>query len=94
MLPIILLLAVPLAAGIYLVVSARKNSRDGVVRSTAGIFLMALPPGGLGYLFSSIWIAREQGVGHLFSVPSGGYSISDSALLSSLGCWRLFSAAD
>ena len=58
-----------------------------MVRNLAGFFLAALPVGGLAYLFSGIWIARARGVGHFFSVPFGGYAVTDSALLSSLACW-------
>jgi hypothetical protein len=85
--PFILLLAVPVALGIFLVASTGRDSRWQVVRNLAGFILIAVPVGGLGYLFSGIWIARARGVGHFFSVPFGGYAVSDSALTSSLGCW-------
>jgi hypothetical protein len=83
----ILLLAVPLALGIFVVAMTGRQSRWRVVRNLIGFALIALPAGGLGYLFSGIWIARARGVGHFFSVPFGGYAVSDSALMLSLGFW-------
>jgi len=85
--PLLLILAALLAVGIYLIAGTRRDARFRVARSLAGIFLVALPVGGLGYLFSGIWIARARGVGHFFSVPFGGYAVTDTALLSSLACW-------
>ena len=85
--PFILVLAVPLALGIFLVAATGRESRWRIARNLAGFALIAVPVGGLGYLFSGIWIARARGVGHFFSVPFGGYAVSDSALTSSLGCW-------
>jgi len=85
--PFILLLAVPLALGIFLVASTGHDARWRVARNLAGFVLVALPVGGLGYLFSGIWVARARGVGRFFSVPFGGYAVSDSALTSSLACW-------
>ena len=88
--PFILLLAAPLALGILLVAGTGRHSRWRVARNLAGLILIALPVGGVGYLFSGIWIARVRGVGHFFSVPFGGYAVSDSALLLSLGSWAGF----
>jgi multisubunit Na+/H+ antiporter MnhB subunit len=85
--PFIMLLAVPLALGIYLLASSRSDSRWQIARRYAGIFLIAFPIGGLAYLFAGIEIARARGVGHFFSVPFGGYVVTDSALALSLGCW-------
>ncbi len=85
--PFILLLAVPLALGIFLVASTGRGARWRVARNLSGFVLVALPVGVLGYLFSGIWIARALGIGHFFSVPFGGYAVSDSALTLSLGCW-------
>ena len=85
--PFILLLAVPLSLGIFLIASTGRNARWQVVRNLAGFALVALPVGGLAYLLSGIWIARARGVGHFFSVPFGGYAVTDSAVSSSLGCW-------
>ncbi len=88
--PFFLLLAVPLGLGTFLVVSTGRGARWQVARNLSGFVLVALPVGGLGYLFSGIWIARESGIGHFFSVPFGGYAVSDFALTSSLGCWVAF----
>ena len=85
--PFIMLLAVPLALGIFLVASTGRDARWRVARNLVGFVFIALPVGGLGYLFSGIWIARALGVGHFFSVPFGGYAVSDFAVLLSLGCW-------
>jgi hypothetical protein len=85
--PFILLLAVPLGVGIFLIASAGHDTRWRAARSRLGILLVAVPLGGLSYLFSGIWIARTRGVGHFYSVPFGGYAVSDSALISSLACW-------
>jgi hypothetical protein len=85
--PFILLLALPLAIGIYLIASTGRGARWRLARNLIGIFLVAVPLGGLAYLFSGIWIARARGVGHFFSFPFGGYAVTDSALLSSLACW-------
>jgi hypothetical protein len=91
--PLIALLSVILAAGIYLIWSAKPHSRWRAARHFAGVFFVALPIGGLAYLFAGIEIARWRGVGHFFSVPFGGYAVSDSALLGSLASWVvLFSA--
>jgi hypothetical protein len=85
--PFIMLLALPLAAGILLIATTGRNARWRMVRNMAGFFLVALPVGGLAYLFSGIWIARARGVGHFFSVPFGGYTVTDNAVFSSLTCW-------
>jgi hypothetical protein len=85
--PLILILAAPMALGIFLIATAGPNSRWRAARTLIGIFLVALIAGGLGYFFSGIWIARARGVGHFFSVPFGGYAVSDSAVSSSLACW-------
>ena len=85
--PLILLLAVPLAFGIYLIASARTGSPWQVARNLSGALLISLPVGGLGYFFAGSWIARARGAGHFFSVPFGGYAVTDNAVLSSLACW-------
>ena len=85
--PFILLLALPLAAGILLIATTGRKARWRIARNLAGFFLVAAPMGGLAYLFSGIWIARERGVGHFFSVPFGGYTVTDNALMLSLICW-------
>lgn len=85
--PFILMLALPMAVGILLIAITGRNARWRMVRNIAGFFLVAVPGGGLAYLFSGIWIARVRGAGHFFSVPFGGYTVTDSALLSSVICW-------
>lgn len=85
--PFIFLLALPLALGILLVARTGNDARWRVARNLAGLILVALPVGGLGYLFSGIWIARAHGVGHFFSVPFGGYAVSDNGVFLSLTSW-------
>ena len=85
--PFILLLALPLAGGILMIATAGGNARWRMARNLVGFFLVALPVGGLAYLFSGIWIARERGIGHFFSVPFGGYAVTDNAVSLSLACW-------
>ena len=85
--PIILILALPLAGGILLLAITGRSARWRTARNMAGFFLVAVPVGGIAYLFAGIWIARARGMGHFFSVPFGGYAVTDSALLSSLACW-------
>jgi hypothetical protein len=85
--PFILLLAAPLAVGIYLIASSRHDARWRAAQNLTGFFLVAVPLGALAHLFSGIWIARARGVGHFFSVPIGGYTVSDSAMFWSLACW-------
>jgi len=91
--PLTALLLVPFAAGIYLIWTAKPNSRWRVARHYAGVFFTALPIGGLAYFFAGIEIARWRGVGHFFSVPFGGYAVSDSALLASLAGWVILLGA-
>jgi hypothetical protein len=43
--------------------------------------------GGLSYFFVGMYTARIKGIGHFFSVPFGGYSVTDSAITLSLICW-------
>ena len=85
--PFLLLLAAPLAIGIYLIAAMPKNSRWRAARTFLGALLVALPVGGLGYFFSGIWVARARGIGHFFSVPFGGYAVTDNAVFLSLMCW-------
>jgi hypothetical protein len=85
--PFLLLLAAPLAMGIYLIAATREHSRWRAARTLIGAFLVALPVGGLGYFFSGIWVARARGIGHFFSVPFGGYAVTDDAIFLSLMCW-------
>lgn len=85
--PFILILALPFAGGILLLAITGRSARWRTARNVAGFFLVAVPVGGLAYLFSGIWIARARGVGHFFSVPFGGYTVTDNAVMVSLICW-------
>ena len=85
--PFILILALPLAGGILLLAITGRSARWRTARNMAGFFLVAVPVGGIAFLFAGIWIARARGVGHFFSVPFGGDTVTDSALLGSLICW-------
>ena len=85
--PFILILALPFAGGILLLAITGRSARWRTARNVAGFFLVAVPVGGLAYLFSGILIAGVRGVGHFFSVPFGGYAVTDNAILASLICW-------
>jgi hypothetical protein len=85
--PLLAIVLVILAAGVYLLWSAKPQARWRGGRHWVGIFFVALPTGALAYLFAGIEIARWKGVGHFYSVPFGGYAVRDSALLASFACW-------
>jgi uncharacterized membrane protein HdeD (DUF308 family) len=82
-LPILLILA-----GIFLVIRARKSGSGSSVRRHLGISLISLPIGVLAYVIAGIATAGIRGDGHFYSVPLGGYSVSNNAaILASLLLW-------
>jgi ascorbate-specific PTS system EIIC-type component UlaA len=85
--PFSFLLAIPILLGIYLLSRGPSQSRWGMAGRVVGTFLLALPCGGLTYLFMGIEVARIRQVGHFYSVPFGGYAVSDRALALSLLAW-------
>ena len=46
--------------------------------------------GAISYFIAGIAIARIIGVGRFYSVPLGGYAVSDTALIISLVAWIVF----
>ena len=46
--------------------------------------------GAISYFIAGIAIARISGVGRFYSVPLGGYAVSDTALLVSALAWMIF----
>jgi hypothetical protein len=82
-----LILVIPILLGVYLIARGRAQSRWAKFWQLLGSFFLAVPCGGLTYLFVGIGIARARNVGHFYSVPFGGYAVRDSALVSSLLAW-------
>jgi hypothetical protein len=82
-LPILLLIA-----GVVLVIKARRAGPGSSVRRYLGISLVSLPVGVIVYLIAGIAAAAIRAEGHFYSVPFGGYSVSnDAAILASLLLW-------
>jgi hypothetical protein len=46
--------------------------------------------GAISYFIAGIAIPRITGVGRFYSVPLGGYAVSDSALVTSALAWIVF----
>ncbi len=64
-----------ITAGVVLVV---KSRRETTWQRYLGIFLVSIPVGILAYLIAGIATASMRGDGHFYSVPFGGYSVSDN----------------
>ncbi len=73
-LPILLIIA-----GILLVIKARKAGPGSSIRRYLGISLVSLPVGIVVYIIAGIAAAALRGDGHFYSVPFGGYSVSNNA---------------
>ncbi len=73
-LPFLLILA-----GIFLVIKARKAGPGSTIRRYLGISLVSLPAGIIVYTIAGIAAAALRGDGHFYSVPFGGYSVSNNA---------------
>jgi len=73
-LPILLIIA-----GILLVIKARKAGPGSSIRRYLGISLVSLPVGIVVYIIAGIAAAALRGGGHFYSVPFGGYSVSNNA---------------
>jgi len=67
------------AAGIILIV--RRRSSGAYWTRYLGIGLVAFPAGIVVYMFASIMAARIRGEGHFYSVPFGGYTVSNNIAL-------------
>jgi ABC-type dipeptide/oligopeptide/nickel transport system permease component len=73
-------------AGIVLIV--RRRSGGDYWTRYFGIGLVSFPAGIVAYIFASIVAARIRGDGHFYSVPFGGYTVSNNiALGSSILIW-------
>ncbi len=64
-----------IAAGIVLRV---KSRREATWQHYLGIFLVSFPVGIFVYIIAGIAAATIRGDGHFYSVPFGGYSVSDN----------------
>jgi len=73
-LPFLLILA-----AIFLVIKARKAGPGSTIRRYLGISLVSLPAGIIVYIIAGIAAAALRGDGHFYSVPFGGYSVSNNA---------------
>ena len=60
-------------AGVVLVAKA-----PGAVWRRLGLLLIALPSGILAYIIASIGAAALRGDGHFYSVPLGGYGLTNN----------------
>ena len=74
-----------IAGGVYLAVTSRSET---TWRRRAGFLLIAVPAGVFVYIVAGIVAARIRGEGHFYSVPFGGYSVSnDTATVGSIVIW-------
>jgi len=85
-LPILLIIV-----GVVLVVRAQKAGPGSSIRKYMGISLISLPVGIVLYIIAGIAAAAVRGDGHFYSVPFGGYSVSNNATdLLSIMIWVAF----
>ena len=74
-----------IATGIVLIL---KSRRGPTWRRYLGIFLVSFPVGIFVYIIAGIAAAAIRGDGHFYSVPFGGYSVSDNlAIAVSIVIW-------
>ena len=74
-----------IAAGIVLILKSRRAS---TWRRYLGISLVSFPVGIVVYIIAGIAAAAIRGDGHFYSVPFGGYSVSDNlAIGASIVIW-------
>ena len=69
------------AAGVTLVIKSRGATNVSNAKFYTGIFLLSLPLGVIVYIVSGIIAAHVRGDGHFYSVPFGGYTVSNNAAL-------------
>ena len=82
-LPILLMVA-----GIFILIKTHKAGPGSSFRRYLGISLVSLPAGIIAYIIAGIAAAALRGDGHFYSVPFGGYSVSNNAaILASLLLW-------
>ncbi len=75
-LPLLMILA-----AIILIVKAQKGGPRSSLKRYIGMFLASLPAGIIAYIFAGIAAAAIRHEGHFYSVPFGGYTVSDNLLL-------------
>ena len=68
--------ALLIAGGVLLITRGRTNAHR-----TFGFILMAIPIGIIVYIVAGIAAARMRGEGHFYSVPFGGFTISDNTAI-------------
>ncbi len=76
-----------IAAGILLVLKARKRRPGSSLKHYLGISLAAIPAGIIAYIASGIGAARFRGEGHFYSVPFGGYGVDNGLIGASIVLW-------
>ncbi|HSA93695.1 MAG TPA: hypothetical protein VLE48_11845 [Terriglobales bacterium] len=85
-LPLIFVVFVGTGAWLLLKSSGRGGAW-AALGHVAGALVISLPLGLLTYGVLGIGIARYRREGHFYSVPFGGYAVSDAAFASSLLAW-------
>ena len=70
-----------IGAAVMLIVRARKGGPGRAWRYYLGVSLASLPSGIFLYILSGILAARIRQEGHFYSVPFGGYTVSDNTAI-------------
>lgn len=68
--------ALLIGGAMILITRGRSNSHRNF-----GFLLMAIPIGIIVYIVAGIAAARIRGEGHFYSVPFGGYTVSDNTAI-------------
>jgi hypothetical protein len=77
-----------IVAGIVLMIKARKVGPGASLRRYLGVSFVSLPGGIFTYIVFGIIAAAIRGDGHFYSVPFGGYSVSNNtAIVASALIW-------
>jgi hypothetical protein len=70
-----------ITAAIVLILKARAGGPGSNFKHYLGLCLGALPAGIIVYIFAGILAARLRAEGHFYSVPFGGYTVSNNAAI-------------
>jgi hypothetical protein len=70
-----------IAAAIVLILKGRAGGPGSNFKRYLGISLAALPAGIITYIFAGILAARLRAEGHFYSVPFGGYTVSNNGAI-------------
>ena len=70
-----------LLTAFILILKARKGGPGSSLKRYVGISLAALPAGIITYIIAGIAAAAIRGEGHFYSIPFGGYSVSDNTAI-------------